>query len=87
MCGLFKMAITVFYKPRFSSESLPFINWQRRVTDLHEIHQYNGTEFCFNFFRSKNKLNKHAAEQSEKLSDLKELQSMQFYKNYYIARN
>ena len=35
----------------------------------------------------KNKLNKHAAEQSEKLSDLKELQSMQFYKNDYIGLN
>ena len=35
----------------------------------------------------KNKLNKHAAEKSEKLSDLKELQSMQFYKNYYIRLN
>ena len=35
----------------------------------------------------KNKLNKHATEQSEKLSDLKELQSMQFYKNYYIGLN
>ena len=34
-----------------------------------------------------NKLNKHTAEQSEKLSDLKELQSMQFYKNYYIGLN
>ena len=31
----------------------------------------------------KNKLNKHVAEQSEKLFDLKELQSMKFYKNYY----
>ena len=31
-------------------------------------------------------LNKHAAEQSKKLTDLKELQSMQFYKNYYISR-
>ena len=29
----------------------------------------------------KNKL--HVAEQSEKLFDLKELQSMKFYKNYY----
>ena len=35
----------------------------------------------------KNKLNKHATEQSEKLSDLKELQSMQFYKNYYVGLN
>ena len=35
----------------------------------------------------KSKLNKHAAEQSEKLSDLKELQLMQFYKNYYIGLN
>ena len=35
----------------------------------------------------KNKPNKHAAEQREKLSDLKELQSMQFYKNYYIRLN
>ena len=35
----------------------------------------------------KNKLNKHAAEQSEKLSDsVKELQSMQFY-NDYIGLN
>ena len=33
----------------------------------------------------KNKLNKHAAENSEKLSDLKELQSMQFSKKYYIG--
>ena len=39
-------------------------------------------------FKIENKLNKHAAEQSEKLADLKELQSrMQFYKNYYIRLN
>ena len=38
-------------------------------------------------FRIEKKMNKQAAEQSEKLSVLKELQSMQFYKNYYIGLN
>ena len=37
--------------------------------------------------KKKNKLNKHAAEQSKKLSNLEELQSMQFYKNDYIDDN
>ena len=35
----------------------------------------------------KTKLNKHATKQSEKLSDLKELQSMPLYKKYYIGFN
>ena len=38
-------------------------------------------------FGIENKLNKHETDQSEKLSDLKELQSMPFYKNYYIGLN
>ena len=48
------------------------VKWQRTVD--------------FNL-KLKNKLNKHAAEQSKKLSYLKELQPMQFYKNYYIGLN
>ena len=41
----------------------------------------------FRIEKQLNKLNKHAAEQSEKVSDLKELQTMQFYKNYYTGLN
>ena len=56
----------------FDLHELQAVKWQRTVDSNSEL---------------KNKLNKHAAEKSEKLSDLKELQSMRFYKNYYIELN
>ena len=39
----------------------------------------------FQFRIEKQTEGKHAAEKNEKLYDLKELQSVQFYKNYYIG--
>ena len=65
---------STYYKKatEFDLHEIQAVKWQRTVDFNSEL---------------KNKLNKHAAEKSEKLSDLKELQSMQFYKNYYIGLN
>ena len=61
------------------SLSLPII--KATELDLHEMQPVKWQRIVeLNSTKLKNKLNKHAAEQSEKLSDLKELQSIQFYK-------
>ena len=61
--------------------------YNKKATEL-DLHEIQAVKWQLTVeFNSelKNKLNKLAAEQSKKLSDLKELQSMQFHKNYYIG--
>ena len=79
------MTIMVFHKPRLLTESLPIIKSDRVTLTRNTAVKWKRTvEFNSEL---KNQLNKHAAEQSEKLSDLKELQSMLFHKNYYTGLN
>ena len=79
------------HKPRLLTEIES--TYFKNVTEfigLHEIQQQSKVKWQRTVeYNSelKNKLNKHATEQSEKLSDLKKLQSMQFYKNYFIGLN
>ena len=75
----------VFHKPRLLTESLPIVKKVSQF-DLHEIQAVKWQRTVDFNSELKNKLiGKHAAEKNEKLSDLTELLSMQFYKNYYIG--
>ena len=62
--------------------------YYKKVTelDLHEIQQYYGREPWISIQNWKTNWTSMQLN-SEKLSDLKGLQSLQFYKNYYIGLN